>query len=254
MGGIGIWAMHFVGNRAIVLDRGHPQRQILYNKGFTAASFFLPIIVLLFAFYTLGTSAKARQLQVAAAGVLTGAAVCGMHYMGQLGIANYNCSYRPQNVVGAAIISVVASLISLSLFFRMRDKWTDVWWKRTLCAVVLAIAVSGMHWTAAIGTIYHWRGDLSVHGDSRTTTSVATSCLVSHAHPSVSSRLLTACEVNGFLHHASRGYWHPRTEEAQRQNHVTATGACMLLFRRQRQFDGDSGRSITKHQDYKPIH
>ncbi|KIW60259.1 hypothetical protein, variant 1 [Exophiala xenobiotica] len=177
MGGIGIWAMHFVGNRAIVLDRGHPQRQILYNKGFTAASFFLPIIVLLFAFYTLGTSAKARQLQVAAAGVLTGAAVCGMHYMGQLGIANYNCSYRPQNVVGAAIISVVASLISLSLFFRMRDKWTDVWWKRTLCAVVLAIAVSGMHWTAAIGTIYHWRGDLSVHGDSRTTTSVATSCL-----------------------------------------------------------------------------
>ncbi|KAJ9497476.1 hypothetical protein H2202_006900 [Exophiala xenobiotica] len=115
MGGIGIWAMHFVGNRAIVLDRGHPQRQILYNQGFTAGSFFLPIIVLLLAFYILGTSAEARQLQVATAGVLTGAAVCGMHYMGQLGIANYNCSYRPQNVVGAAIISVVATTSCLSM-------------------------------------------------------------------------------------------------------------------------------------------
>ncbi|KAK7906149.1 hypothetical protein LTR67_000875 [Exophiala xenobiotica] len=177
MGGIGIWAMHFVGNRAIVLDHGHPQRQILYNQGFTAGSFFLPIIVLLLAFYILGTSAEARQPQVATAGVLTGAAVCGMHYMGQLGIVNYNCSYRPQNVVGAAIISVVASLISLSLFFRMRDKWTDLWWKRVLCAVALALAVSGMHWTAAVGTIYRWRGDLSLHGNSRTTTSVATSCL-----------------------------------------------------------------------------
>lgn len=179
MGGIGIWAMHFVGNRAIVLDHANHQRQILYNQGFTAASFFLPIVVLIFAFYLLGTPAKARQLHVALAGILTGAAVCGMHYMGQLGIANYNCSYSPGNVVGAAIISVAASLISLSLFFRMRDKWSDLWWKRTLCAGVLALAVSGMHWTAAAGTMYHWRGDLAVHGESRTQTSVAASCLVS---------------------------------------------------------------------------
>ncbi|KAJ9643764.1 hypothetical protein H2204_001909 [Knufia peltigerae] len=177
MGGIGIWAMHFVGNRAIVLDHANHQRQILYNQGFTAASFFLPIVVLIFAFYLLGTPAKARQLHVALAGILTGAAVCGMHYMGQLGIANYNCSYSPGNVVGAAIISVAASLISLSLFFRMRDKWSDLWWKRTLCAGVLALAVSGMHWTAAAGTMYHWRGDLAVHGESRTQTSVAASCL-----------------------------------------------------------------------------
>lgn len=182
MGGIGIWAMHFVGNRAIVLDHGNPQRQIAYNSGFTAASFFLPIAVLLFAFYLLGTPTKARHRYIAVAGVLTGAAVCGMHYMGQLGISNYNCTYQVQHVVGAAIIAVAASLISLSAFFILREKWTDHWWKRTLCACVLAVAVSGMHWTAAVGTLYYWKGPLILHGDSRTQTSVFAASLVSRIH------------------------------------------------------------------------
>lgn len=195
MGGFGIWAMHFVGkilpslfcghalsqtgNRAIVLEHGDPQRQILYNPGFTALSFFVPILVLLFAFYTLGVTNRARQLHIAIAACLTGAAVCGMHYLGQLGVENYHCSYHVQNVIGAAIISVIASYVALSVFFRLRQAWTDVWWKRTLCGAVLAVAVSGMHWTAAAGTIYHWKGDVKVHGNSKLKTSIIASSLVS---------------------------------------------------------------------------
>ncbi|KAI1624758.1 hypothetical protein EDD37DRAFT_358336 [Exophiala viscosa] len=178
MGGIGIWGMHFVGNRAIVLDHGNPQRQIAYSSGPTAASFFLPIAVLLFAFYLLGNmSNKARHRYIAIAGVLTGAAVCGMHYMGQLGIANYDCTYQVQHVVGAAIIAVAASLIALSVFFTLRDKWIDHWWKRALCAGVLAVAVSGMHWTAAVGTVYHWNGIMVIHGGNRIQTSVIAASL-----------------------------------------------------------------------------
>ncbi|KIX08420.1 uncharacterized protein Z518_03076 [Rhinocladiella mackenziei CBS 650.93] len=177
MGGIGIWAMHFVGNRAIILEQGNPQRQILYSPGFTAVSFFMPIAVLLFAFYLLGMPTRARQFHVAIAGVFTGAAVCGMHYLGQLGIENYDCSYRIQNVVAAAIIAVLASFIALSAFFRLRDTWTDSWWKRALCGAIMALAVSGMHWTAAVGTIYSWKGNLAVHGSSRKQTALIASCL-----------------------------------------------------------------------------
>ncbi|KIW64043.1 hypothetical protein PV04_09003 [Phialophora macrospora] len=177
MGGIGIWGMHFVGNRAIVLQNGDPERQILYNPGFTAISFFLPIAVLLFAFYTLGMPTRARQLHVAAAGFFTGAAVCGMHYLGQYSVENYTCSYRVQNVVGAAVIAVLASFIALSIFFRLRDAWMDSWWKRVLCGVILATAVSGMHWTAAVGTMYHWKGDLSSHGNSRSQTAIIAAAL-----------------------------------------------------------------------------
>ncbi len=182
MGGIGIWGMHFVGNRAIVLQHGDPERQILYSPGFTAISFFLPIVVLLFAFYTLGMPNRVRQLYVAIAGFFTGAAVCGMHYLGQYSVENYTCSYRVQNVVGAAIIAVLASFIALSIFFRLRDAWMDSWWKRALCGVILATAVSGMHWTAAVGTIYHWRGNLASHGNSRSQTAVIAAALVS-VHP-----------------------------------------------------------------------
>src|ERR1700710_293826 len=54
MGGIGIWGMHFVGNRAVLLEHGVSGRQILYNPAYTTLSFFLPIMVLLAAFYMLG--------------------------------------------------------------------------------------------------------------------------------------------------------------------------------------------------------
>lgn len=138
----------------------------------------MPILVLILAFYTLGVTKRARQLHVAIAACLTGAAVCGMHYLGQLGIENYHCSYKIGNVVGAAVISVFASLIALSVLFRLREKWTDSWWKRGLCGVVLALAVSGMHWTAAIGTEYRWKGNLTVHGSSRNITSIIASTLV----------------------------------------------------------------------------
>jgi NO-binding membrane sensor protein with MHYT domain len=180
MGGIGIWSMHFIGNRAIVLNDGNAGSQILYSGGFTAASFFLPIVVLLVAFYLLGVVDRGNWYYIAASGLLTGTAVCGMHYVGQLGISNYNIGYHEQNVVGAAIISVVASFIALSVFFKLRDTWTDSWWKRSLCAAVLAGAVSGMHWTAAVGTVYHYRGTLKAPSTrSREQTVIVCAVLVS---------------------------------------------------------------------------
>lgn len=158
MGGIGIWSMHFIGNRAIVLNDGKAGTQIVYSVAFTAVSFFLPIVVLLVAFYLLGVVDRGNWYWIAVSGLLTGTAVCGMHYVGQLGISNYDISYHVQNVIGAAVIAVVASFIALSVFFKLRDTWTDSWWKRSFCAAMLACAVSGMHWTAAVGTLYQLRG------------------------------------------------------------------------------------------------
>lgn len=252
MGGIGIWGMHFVGNRAIVLANGNPERQILYNQGFTALSFFMPIMVLLFAFYYLGMPTRARQLHVAFAGVLTGAAVCGMHYLGQLGVDNYSCSYRVQNVVGAAIIAVVASFTALSVFFRLRDSWTDSWWKRALCGGILAIAVSGMHWTAAAGTIYHWKGDLSSHGDSIGQTAIIAAALV-RTFLGVKDPILTCFTVDGLLRDSARGCLHPWSQQAYRQNQSSTTGPRMCLFRRRGQIDGHSRGDSAQPKNNQPL-
>ena len=95
--------------------------QILYNSAFTAVSFFLPIVVLFRAFYYLATDEKANWLLVVTSGLLTGIAVCGMHYVGQLGIFNYHCEYKVGSVVGSAIVAIAASAIALGVFFRLQE-------------------------------------------------------------------------------------------------------------------------------------
>ena len=107
-----------------------------------------------------------------------------MHYLGNASISNYVCVYEPVNVAGAALIAVAASTVALSLFFACRASWTSSWWKRALSAVVLAGAVSGMHWCAATGTRYRLvnlnndgRGDSTHSQASRRSTVIVVICL-----------------------------------------------------------------------------
>ncbi|OLN91989.1 Signaling protein YkoW [Colletotrichum chlorophyti] len=178
MGGIAIWCMHFIGNRAIDLADGEPELQIAYSSGFTALSFFVPIAVLLAAFVAVGINNTVSWWRVAIGGVLAGAAICGMHYLGNNSIDNYICIYNPVNVVGAALIAVAASIVALALFFVFRAAWTTSWWKRAACSVVLAGAVSGMHWCAATGTEYQLvRLNTGSNELSRNTTVIVVICL-----------------------------------------------------------------------------
>ncbi|KAF7546730.1 hypothetical protein G7Z17_g8217 [Cylindrodendrum hubeiense] len=134
MGGIAIWCMHFIGNRAIDLADGQAQLQVAYSSGFTAISFFVPILVLLAAFVAIGTNNRVSWWRVSVGGILCGTAVCGMHYLGNASIANYSCVYRPAYVIGSAIIAVVASIVALAMFFVFRATWAASWWKRAISA------------------------------------------------------------------------------------------------------------------------
>ncbi|KAJ8108572.1 hypothetical protein ONZ43_g6385 [Nemania bipapillata] len=144
MGGISIWSMHFVGNRAIVLAQDQLELQIVYSAGFTALSFFLPIVVLLAAFIATGTNNDVSFWRICR----------GVTYVGNASITNYRCEYTLANAIGSAVIAVVASNVALSIFFLWRASWTNSWWRRGLCGVMLAGAVSGMHWCATTGTNY----------------------------------------------------------------------------------------------------
>ena len=112
--------------------------------------------------------------------ILCGAAICGMHYLGNSSIKNYTCIYRPAFIVGAAIIAVFASIIALSLFFVFRGVWAHSWWKRSLSAFILAGAVSGMHWCAVVGTRYRLVNIQTKNNEpSRIATVIVVICLVS---------------------------------------------------------------------------
>lgn len=154
MGGIAIWGMHFLGTRAIVLGDGNDSLQVAYNPTFTTVSFFLPIVVLLAAFTVVGSNEKVSWLRVGLGGALAGLSICGMHYLGQAGVLNYSVEYMVGNIVGSAIVAVVATNTALFVFFILRATWTASWWNRALTASILAGAVSGMHWIAEVGTQY----------------------------------------------------------------------------------------------------
>ena len=157
MGGISIFSMHYLGDRAIILGDGDIVLQIAYNPAFMALSMFVPIIALLVAFITLGSNEKVSWLRVSVGGALVGLAMLGMHFLAQAGIWNYTVEYQVGNVVGSGIIAVGATVAALSVFFLLRATWTASWWKRALTAVFLAGAVSGMHWVAELGTRYRLR-------------------------------------------------------------------------------------------------
>ncbi|KAL8868556.1 MAG: hypothetical protein Q9174_004914 [Haloplaca sp. 1 TL-2023] len=178
MGAVAIWSMHYVGNRAIEMLSGGRGLQIRYNAASTAGSFFLAIGVVSIAFYFLGLADEVHISLILVVGCLTGAAVCGMHYLGQNGISNYVVSYDWKYVVGAAFIAVIAATVALGVFFYFKTTWTNSWYKRALCASVLAGAVSGMHWCATVGTIYRYRVVPNDHGPlSRQATVIIVLCL-----------------------------------------------------------------------------
>ena len=154
----------------------------MYSAGFTVLSLFVPIIVLIAAFMALGGSTVVSWWRILISGVLCGCTVCGMHYLGNASIANYSCQYDVANVVGAGVISVAASFAALSMFFVFRAMWANSWWKRIVSAIILAGAVSGMHWCAAVGTRYKLLSITSMDNSlSRNTTVIVVICLVSPA-------------------------------------------------------------------------
>ena len=174
------------------MGQGEPHLQIQYSPGFTAGSFFLPVCVVAIAFYLFSVSENVSILGTMLGGLLVGSAVCGMHYMGQKGIANYISNYSWGHVLGSAIIAVAASTIALGIFFYFKSMWTNSWWKRLSCASLLAVAVSGMHWVATVGTAYRMRTDTmkKTTGLSREATVVVVICLV---------RALPTCSI---VHHS----------------------------------------------------
>lgn len=180
--------MHFIGDRAIVLGGGKTQLQIVYSAGYTVFSFLMPVVVLLLVFASVSSNDTTSATKVVLGGALIGFTNCGMHYLGQAGISNYDCVYPAPFVLGATIFAVVASITALCIFFLFFLTWDTRWWRRPFCAIVLASAVSGMHWIASIGTQYrlkHWNPNPAT-SLSRTSIVIVVLILVSQAqsHPS----------------------------------------------------------------------
>ncbi|KAJ4294391.1 hypothetical protein N0V90_008081 [Kalmusia sp. IMI 367209] len=182
-GAVAIWCMHFVGNRAIVLGRGESEIQLYYNATYTTVSAILPIVVIFLGllvadrFYKGNRNPITRYIALLVCGVMCGASVTEMHYLGNQGTTNYRLKPVPGYIVGAAAIAIGACLIAFSLFFHWSGHWMNNIWRRAIVACFLAVAVCGMHWTAAAGTAYELRGYHTGSGQARNINVIIAVCL-----------------------------------------------------------------------------
>ncbi|KAH8730220.1 hypothetical protein GQ44DRAFT_645379 [Phaeosphaeriaceae sp. PMI808] len=194
---VAIWCMHFVGNRAIILGDGEDEIQLYYSSTYTAVSAILPVVVLYLGlliadkFYKNSRRTLTRYSSLLVCGVCAGAAVTEMHYLGNNGTTNYRLQLSWPHVIGAAGIAVGACLISFGLFFHWSGHWVNFIWRRVVVACFLALAVSGMHWTAAAGTWYEIRGYHQGPGRQRNVTLIIALCLCLSA--------CVVCFLLGFL-------------------------------------------------------
>lgn len=137
LGGVGVWAMHFIGMLALQMDVGSS-----YSMTETLISLVAAIVATSLAF---GFAAKApeRLGRLAGAGAMLGLSVVFMHYLGMFGMKfNGYIRWDYGIVVLSMVIAVVAAIAALWLAFNSPSLP-----RRAGAALVMGVAVCAMHYT-----------------------------------------------------------------------------------------------------------
>jgi diguanylate cyclase (GGDEF)-like protein len=141
--GLGIWSMHFVGMLAFSVPI-----PLAYNVPTTLASLAVAVATSGFAL-AITSGRRLTTPRLAASAVAMGAGISAMHYMGMAAIAiTPAIGYDPFLVALSILIAVAASFIALRVFFQLREgNSLRQQLLRVAAAVVMGLAISGMHYT-----------------------------------------------------------------------------------------------------------
>ncbi|KAL1917863.1 uncharacterized protein VTP21DRAFT_3697 [Calcarisporiella thermophila] len=170
MGGCGIWSMHFIGNNALILGDGVNTVQLIYAPGYTVASLIVAVVCVGVAFYFVGSAESVSLTRVGLVGILAGFGIPSMHYVGQFAIIHYRIRYELSLVIASFFIGITALSVALIIFFYLESQWKDRWHKRFGCALIMGIAVCGMHYVGMSATHY-WTNGVNNSTDFMTTLS-----------------------------------------------------------------------------------
>lgn len=141
--GLGIWSMHFIGMLAF-----HLPVPVGYDGGLVLLSVLVAVGASALALFV-ATRPSLRLVVLAASSVSMGAAISGMHYIGMAAMRlPGTITWRPLLVTLSIAIAVGASFVSLLMAFRLRRSGSGVFrWIKLEAAVIMGIAISGMHYT-----------------------------------------------------------------------------------------------------------
>jgi len=147
MGG-GIWSMHFVAMLAFIMPT-----PVSYDIGLTILSLVVAIVVTGGGFYVISRR-SASPLRLVFSGIFMGLGIAGMHYTGMAAMEGHaELSYDPLIVALSLVIAIGASTVALWVAFRTTDLG-----QKLVAAVVMGLAISGMHYTAMRAAIFTAHG------------------------------------------------------------------------------------------------
>jgi len=149
MGG-GIWSMHFIGMLAFVMPI-----PMSYDIGLTALSLVVAVVVTGSAFYTISRQATS-PLRLALAGIFMGLGIVAMHYTGMAAMRGHTeLDYNRLLVALSVVIAIGASTAALWLAFQTTDPW-----QKLVAALVMGVAISGMHYTGMEAATFTTHGSV----------------------------------------------------------------------------------------------
>jgi NO-binding membrane sensor protein with MHYT domain len=143
--GGGIWSMHFIGMLAFTMPM-----PMSYDIGLTALSLVVAILATLAGFYVISRHSTS-PLRLTLSGTLMGLGIIAMHYTGMAAMrGNVELSYDPRLVALSVVIAIGAATAALWLTFRNTNPA-----QKSVAAIVMGIAISGMHYTGMRAAIFH---------------------------------------------------------------------------------------------------
>lgn len=147
--GLGIWTMHFIGMLAV--QQTFP---ITYHVLITVCSLLLAIVSSFLSFLFISRSELSANRFIAA-GVVMGGGIAAMHYVGMSAIESpFHLHYRLLPFVSSIVLAMGVSFFALYVTFRLQNQSNGTLsprWK--ICgALLLGIAVTGMHYTGMYAT------------------------------------------------------------------------------------------------------
>lgn len=136
--GVSIWSMHFIGMLALQLP-------VLINYDILTTLISALVSILMTGVgLALISYGRVTPLKLAAAGIAMGGGISTMHYVGMSAVrANCTIAYTPWLVIASVVIGVGASTLALYLASRDKKRWQVV-----CAAVVMGLAMAGMHYVA----------------------------------------------------------------------------------------------------------
>lgn len=137
LGAGAIWSMHFIG--MLAFDMGMP---VSYDVPMTALSLVLAWLVSAGGFW-IASRGEPSLIKIAGAGTIMGCGVAIMHYTGMAAMRmGAEMTFDTTLVAISVVIAIVASSAALWLALNL-----TVAWQMAAAAVIMGIAVTGMHYT-----------------------------------------------------------------------------------------------------------